>query len=160
MALTPWEPFEEVLSWREALNRIMEDRAVGPRRFESSAQAIPIDIRETETDYVIEALLPGIKPDAIQVMAVEHLLTIRATREHEEKHEKAGQYIRREHYRGELSRTLTLPHLIDPSKVEATYEHGVLEVRIPKTAAATAKRIPIKAKESAKERIKGPAAAH
>jgi HSP20 family protein len=55
--------------------------------------------------------------------------------------------VHRERYEGEMTRVVTLPGAVDESKVEATYEHGVLTVRIPKAEGAQPKQIPVKVKE-------------
>src|SRR5579859_2592609 len=117
MGLMPWEPagelirepFENVLSLRDAMNRLFEDRFVGPSRLGLTGRAFPVDVRETDSDYVIEASLPGIKPEEMQITAAQNTVTIRATRKQEEKTEQAGTYVRRERYEGEVSRMIGLP---------------------------------------------------
>ncbi len=73
---------------------------------------------------------------------------IRAAKKEERKAEK-GAYMRRERYEGEMSRSVTLPSPIDASKIQATYEHGVLTLRVPKAEGARPKQIPVQVKESA-----------
>jgi HSP20 family protein len=144
MALTPFDPFEPfdeflsepfagMMSLRQAMNRLLEESFIGPKSLEPFRRLVPIDLRETESAYVIEASLPGIKPSEIQVTAMENVLTIRTARKQEEKTEKEGQYRRRETYEGEMIRSIGLPGPVDTSKVGAVYEHGVLTVTIPKT---------------------------
>ena len=155
MAMTPFDPFDEVMgepftglmSLRQAMNRLFEDNFITSTNLDPFRQLVPVDLRETETEYVIEASLPGIKPEEMQITATDNLLTIRATREQEEKKTgKKGQYMRRERYEGELRRTVSLPSPIDASKVTATYEHGVLTVSVPKTAQVKPAQIPVKVK--------------
>lgn len=156
MALTQWEPFGEMsrepfegmLSLRDAMNRLLEESFIGPTRFGTLGRAFPVDVRETDSDYVIEASLPGIKPNEMQVTATQNTVTIRATRKHEEKTEKTGKYVRRERYEGEFSRTIGLPGPVDPSRITATYEQGVLAVQVPKTEAAKSKEIKVQVKET------------
>ena len=134
MAMTPYDPFDEVsrdpftvpVSLRQMMNRLFEDNLMTPRSLEPFRQLVPIDLRESETEYVIEASLPGIKPEEVEVTANDNLLTIHATRKHaeEKKSEKSGRYVRRERYEGEMFRTVALPSAIDASKVSAAYEHG------------------------------------
>lgn len=155
MGLMPWEPsgelmrepYEGVLSLRDAMNRLLEDRFIGPSRLGSMGRVFPVDVRETDTDYVIEASLPGIKPEEMQITAAQNTVTIRATRKHQEKNEQAGTYVRRERYEGEVSRRIGLPIPIAPDKVTATYEQGVLTLRIPKAEAAKGKEIKIQVSE-------------
>jgi HSP20 family protein len=157
MALTPWEPFDELMrepfeglvSLRDAVNRLFEESVISPRRFAPFGRVFPVDVRETDTDYVIEAALAGFKPEELQITALENTVTIQATRKREQKTEQAGKYVRQERYEGEMSRTVGLPGPIDPDKVSAIYEHGVLTLHAPKTEAAKAKQITVQTKESA-----------
>jgi HSP20 family protein len=169
-SLTSWEPFDGMISLREALNRLFEESVVGLGRFEPFRRAIPFDVRETDKEYVVEAALPGVTPEQIQVTATADSLTITARVSSEEKaehkaatgkgkdgkdqeraSEKPGVYVRRERYRGEMTRSLRFPIPIDPSKVSATFEHGELSVTLPKAAQTAAKQIPIQVKAQAEE---------
>ncbi len=146
MALMPWEPFEEFTPLREAMNRMLEGGFISPRRFGLYARSFPVDLRETESEYVIEASLPGMKPDEMQITAVENAVTIRASTKREKKVEKAGTYVRQERYEGEVIRTIGLPGPIDRDKIAATYEQGILTLHIPKTEEAKAKKIAVQVK--------------
>jgi len=151
MSLVPREPLEGLTSLREALNRLLEESFVGPRPFEffGLGRSFPIDVRETDTEYVVEAPLPGLTADQIQISASEDALTIRATMKGEKKEEKPGAYIRRERYTGEMVRMIRSPAPIDPSRVTATYEHGELTVTLPKAAHVQPKQVPVQVKEAA-----------
>ncbi|MBO0781529.1 MAG: Hsp20/alpha crystallin family protein [Ktedonobacteraceae bacterium] len=147
MSLMPREPFEAMMPLREAMNRLFEGSFIGPR-FESFAgQTFPLDVYETpdQQQYVLEAALPGCKPEDIQITAEGDTVTLRVTRHGEEKTER-GTYIRHERYEGEMSRSVTLPTTVDTQKADASYDQGVLTLRIPKAAEAKQKQIPVKAK--------------
>jgi HSP20 family protein len=150
MKLTRYEPFDALVPLREAMNRLFEDSFVGSGPFDllQERRAFPLDIYETAEGYTIEAGLLGVKPEDIQITALGDTLTINATQKHEEKKETRN-YVRRERSEGEISRTISLPTIIEPEKVEATYEHGVLKLNIPKVEAAKAKQIPVQTKEAA-----------
>ncbi len=169
-SMTPWEPLDGMISLREALNRLFEESVVGLGRFEPFKHAIPFDVRETDKEYVVEAALPGVTPEQIQITATADTLTITARVSREEKTEqpvevaqegndgaeqgaakKPGVYVRRERYRGEMTRTMRFPVPIDPDKVSAMYAHGELSVTLPKAAQAAAKQIPIQVKDQVKE---------
>jgi HSP20 family protein len=156
MALTRWEPFEGLTPLRDAMNQLLEDSFIRPMRFGLVGRVFPVDILEMEGEYVIEVPLPGVKPEDVKITAMRDALTIRATLKPtikpEEKPEKAGFYVRRERYEGEMSRTIGLPTEIDPDKVMATYDQGVLTLHVPKVEAAKPKQIPI--------RPTGPASVH
>ncbi len=149
MLMIPRDPFEALTPLREAMSRLFEESFVGPRFEFFIGRTFPLDIYETEDklSYVIEAALPGYKPEEVQITAEGDTLTIRVMKKGEEKVEKAT-YVRRERYEGEMVRTVTLPG-IEAAKVEATYEHGILKLTVPKAEAVKPKQIPIKVKEVA-----------
>ncbi len=142
MALTPWE--QDMMPLREAMNRLLEESFIGTGRLlEPFVRVFPVDVRETDDTYVVEASLPGVKADEIEVTAEDNMLTIRATRKQEEETKKAGKYIRHERYEGEIRRTISLPTAVDADKVSATYEHGVLTLRVPRAQTTKAKQIKV-----------------
>jgi HSP20 family protein len=145
MNLVPWEPFEGLTPLREAMNQLLEGSFVGLNRFEPFGRFFPLDVLENEGEYVIEASLPGVKPDQLQITATENLVTIRATvKGGEEKPKgKEGTYVRRERYTGEITRTVALPLPVDADKITATYEHGVLTLQAPKVPKLQPKQIPV-----------------
>ncbi|MGO8946559.1 MAG: Hsp20/alpha crystallin family protein [Ktedonobacterales bacterium] len=157
MAMTPWEPIDEFMDealggfmpLRRAMNRLLEDSFIRPTVAQPFRQLFPLDLRETDNEYVIDASIPGVKPDEIQITTAENILTIRASHksQREEKGEKAGKYVRRELYEGEVSRTVRLPGPIDADKIAATYERGMLTIHVPKAQAAKAKQITVQVKE-------------
>ncbi len=150
MSMIPRDPFEALTPLREAMNRLLEESFIWPRFELLTARTFPLDIYESEDKqrYVIEASVSGFKPEEIRITAEGNTLMIRAAKKEEKKEEK-GAYVRRERYEGEMSRSVTLPSAIDASKVEATYENGVLTLRIPKAEEAKPKQIPVKVKEAA-----------
>lgn len=149
MAMIRQEPFDALVPLRDAMNRLIEDSFIGMGQFEPFGHAFPLDIRETSDEYLVEASIPGVKPADLHVTATEDMLTIRAARKPEEKTEKTDTFVRRERYSGELSRTIALPTAIDPDKIEASYEHGVLTLRIAKLPKVQPKQIAVHVKEPA-----------
>jgi HSP20 family protein len=154
MSLMRWDPFQELTPLREAMNRLLEESFVGLGRYDLFGRTPPIDIQETETEFVIEASLPGMKPEDLQITAAPDQVTIRATKKSEEKTgektaERAKTYTRRERYEGELSRTITLPKYVKIEDITATYEHGVLTLHLPKAEAPKVKQIPVQVKAAA-----------
>lgn len=149
MSLIVRDPFDTLTPLRDAMSRLFEDSFVGPRSDLFTGQAFPVDVYETDDQhaYVVEAILPGAKPEQIQVTAVDNTLTIRVAEKQEEKVKK-GNYVRRERYEGERLRTIVLPTTIEAQKVEATYEHGVLMLRVPKTEAAKPKQIHVQVRQA------------
>jgi HSP20 family protein len=148
MAMIRQEPFDAFVPLRDAMNRLIEDSFIGMGRFEPFGRAFPLDIQETTDEYIVEAALPGVKPDELQVTATEDTLTIKAVRKQEEKTDKSETYVRRERYTGELSRIVSLPMTIDPNRVNATYEHGVLTLHIAKQPKVAPKQITVNVNEA------------
>lgn len=145
MSMSLWDPIDSIVPLRDAMSRLLEQSVVPPRELFAFGRGFPIDIYETDNDYVVEASLPGVKADQMQVTAVGDTLTIKAKTEHEEeKKEKGGTYVRRERYTGEIVRTVELPGTFNADKVEATYAHGVLTLRVPKAEEIKPKTISVK----------------
>ncbi len=145
------DPFEALMPLREAVNRLFEDSFVWPGRLEVfTGRTFPVDVYETKDQqgYVVEASLPGVKPGDISITAMGDILTIHYATKGEKKVEKPN-YVRHERYEGEMTRTITLPTHILPEKVQATYEHGVLKLLVPKSEEVKPKQIPIEVKELA-----------
>ena len=149
MSLAPRDPFDALMPLREAMNQLLEGSFVGPRLDIMANRAFPINVYETEDkqQYVIEAAIPGMQQENLQVSAEGDALTIHVTSKGEEKVGK-GRFMRQERYEGEMTRTISLPTTIDPQKVQATYENGILVIRIPKTVGMQQKQIPVNIKKS------------
>ncbi|OLC59182.1 MAG: hypothetical protein AUH89_06445 [Ktedonobacter sp. 13_1_40CM_4_52_4] len=145
------DPVEALLPLRDVMNRLFEESFIWPGRIEVfTGRSFPVDVYESKDKmgYVVEAPLPGAKPEEISISAIDDTLTISYATKGEEKIEKPN-YVRRERYEGEMTRTITLPTQIQPEKVEATFESGVLTLHIPKSETAKPKQIEVKVKEAA-----------
>jgi HSP20 family protein len=98
------------------------------------------DVDDTENELVVRADAPGFEPDDFNVEIVGDNLVLRA--EHKEETKKGNA----RHYRsGRLYRSMTLPHSVEPEKIDARYHSGVLEIHVPKGEEAKGKRIEVKA---------------
>ena len=73
---TRWDPFGEMLTLREAMNSLLEDSYVSPRSGRSQGVTMPLDVAETRDAFVVEASLPGVNPDDIDIQLLENVLTI------------------------------------------------------------------------------------
>jgi HSP20 family protein len=146
MAMSPWEPVADFTSLREAMNRLFEESLIAPRGMggmQLLSRAIPVDVREMENEYVIEASLPGWQPDEVEVAALPNAIAIHAKRQREQQREEQGRFVRRERMFDEMARTIQLPGAINPADVTASFEHGVLTLHAPKAAGAKAKQVTI-----------------
>ena len=149
------DTMEPMTPLRDVMNRLLEESMVGLGRIEPwfTGRAFPVDLLETEDAYLVEAALPGFKPEEIEVTALGDMLTIRAHHDErkEQRDEKPGEesvYLRRERSMGEFVRVIELPMVLDPKQVIAAYEHGLLTLRIMKTEREKPVTIPIKKREA------------
>jgi HSP20 family protein len=147
-SLMRWDPFRNTLSLRNAMDRLFEDSFVTPRFgwiAPASAAGMALDVYETKEQVVVKAALPGIKPEETEVTITGDTLTIRGESK-EEKEIKEENYIRKERHFGSFARSVTLPAGLEADKAEATFEDGVLTLKIPKSEQAKPKSIKVKAK--------------
>lgn len=147
-SLVRWDPFRDVLSLRSAMDRLFEDSFVTPRLgwlAPTGAAGFAMDVYETRDQVVVKAALPGIKPEQAQVTISGNTLTIRGEAK-EEKEIKEENYICKERHFGSFARSVTLPDGLQVDKAEATFENGVLTLKIPKTEEVKPKTIKVKAK--------------
>ena len=112
----------------------------------SHARAFPpLNVCERGDEYILEAELPGMKLENIEVEVLGNEFTIKGRRENPA--QEGVTYHRQERGSGEFTRVLTLPSDVDSDKVEATLRDGILTVRLPKAEAAKARKIQVKASE-------------
>ncbi len=140
-ALTRWDPFRDLLTLQERMNRLFE----GPlsRGEEAlSTWAPSVDIYETEHEIVLKADLPGVNPSDVDVRVENNTLTLKGERRFE-KEVKEDNYHRVERSYGSFARSFTLPNSVNPDKIEAHYESGVLRVTMPKREEAKPKQIKV-----------------
>ena len=137
-------PFGDFVTLRQAVDRLFDDAffrpVTGMRTDYEGAPAL--DVQTTSDALVVEAALPGIAPEDVDITVENGTLTIRG--EHRaERQEGEGQYLVREISRGTFVRSLTLPNGLEADKAEATFEHGVLRLRIPKAEQVKPRQIRI-----------------
>ena len=146
MVLQRWDPFVEMRSMEDAINRMW--RGLGHRPAEANGGErwhIPLDVVEEGDDIVVHASLPGVEPDAIEVNVEDGVLTIDGKTSTESKTEKGG-YLLRERRSGAYHRRLRLPDTVDEAQAESSYDKGVLTVKFAKQEAKKARRLEIKVK--------------
>jgi HSP20 family protein len=148
-AIERWEPFKEMMSLREAMNRLVEDSFIRPGAwpvpFDSEAMGVAMDVIDTKDNVIVKASVPGIKPEDIDVSVTGDVLTIRGETASEEKIEQ-GSYLRQERRFGKFERSLTLPTLVQADKADAKFEHGVLTLTLPKAEQVKPRSIKVKTK--------------
>ena len=153
MALVRWEPARELTSLQQEMNRLFASFFDTPTAGNGGTYArrwIPaMDLVETEEEYVLTADLPGLSQEDINLEFEDNVLTLSGERKAEHSERKEG-YYRLERASGSFSRSLTLPEGVDAEAVKATFEKGVLEVRIPKPEQRKPKKVAIKVGDAPK----------
>ena len=144
------EPAREMLSLREAMDRLFEESFLRPGSFgvsDSASAVLPLDMYETENDIVVKAAIPGVKPEDIEVTVTGDLLSIKGEfqSETEQKDEKRN-YHRQERRYGSFCRQLTLPAGVNADACAADFENGVLTLKMPKIEEAKVKKVQIQSK--------------
>ncbi len=128
-----YDAFREMLPLRDAMNRLFEQSLVRPTGLLSPAAALRMDIYTEGDNYVIEAALPGLSPETVNVSVLGNQVTISG--EYPARPE-GRQYLLREQPRGRFERTVALPTELEADQAQAHYEHGLLRLTVPKAAAA------------------------
>ena len=137
-------PFGDFLTLRQAVDRMFDEPFYRPFHGGSDLGAPALDVRTTADALVVEAALPGVKPEDVDITVENGTLAIRAESKGEAR-EGEGEYLVREISRGSFVRTISLPNGLEPDKAEATFEHGVLTLRIPKAEQVKPRQIRISA---------------
>ena len=148
MTISRWQPIGDLLRMQRTMERLLEDQFLGSSGTET-AGGFPIDVHDSGDAFELDAPLPGVKPEDIEVNTTANSVSIRAELRHEREHGSSGAH-QHERVFGSFQRVLSLPTEIDSSKVEANYEHGVLRLRLPKSEAVKPRRIQVQSGGSAK----------
>jgi HSP20 family protein len=141
--VTRWNPVREMITLRDAMDQIFNDNYLRSREFRNSAPAfaLPIDAYSNDDAIVIQADVPGLKPEELEVTLEGDTLTVRGEIKADTENKS---YLLRERFSGKFERVLTVSTPIDASRVEATFEDGVLTLTLPKAEAVKPKQIQVK----------------
>ena len=145
MAVARWNPWNDLFDLHNQVDQLFQTLAE-PSRTSDGGQTdfigLPVDIRQTDGEFVIEASVPGLEPDQVEVTFDDGVLTIRGHRSTESQ-KKEGQYVRRERRQASVYRQIGLPAEVRADDIKATFQHGVLSVVVPRARKAEPKRIPV-----------------
>lgn len=140
-SLSRWTPVRDLITMREMMDQVMGD-VLGRQREYRQVWTLPMDAFANEDAIVLMADVPGLRPEDVEVTLEGDTLTIRG----EFKARAEGQnYLMRERMTGRFERTLTINTPIDASKIEATFENGVVRITLPKAEAVKPRQITVKA---------------
>ncbi len=145
--LVRWEPFRELVSLREAMNRLFEEPLARPWGvFPRWTEGPAVDMYETDDSVVVKATLPGVKPEDVEISVTGDTATLRGEIKREEEVREEN-YVRRERFYGSFCRSLILPTRVVADDAEAVFENGVLTLTLPKAEEVKPKTIKVKAKK-------------
>src|SRR5438445_13522959 len=160
--LTRWDPFREFTTLQERMNRLVRDQYRAESGSEESLTttnfAPPVDVYEDEHSITLKIELPGIDEKDIDVRIENNTLTVHGERKFE-KEEKEENFRRVERQYGSFTRSFTLPTTVDPEKVSATYDKGILKISLAKKAEAKPKQIKVNVGSDKTLEGKGPSKA-
>jgi len=132
--------FNRVLAFDRELDRLMN---LNGKRF-----FVPtLDVVERADAYIVSAELPGVDPAGVEISFENNTLTLRGTKQPSlkpQENEELRVYTA-ERLSGDFERAVRLPEYVEGDKIEATYQHGVLTISVPKAVAARPRKIEIKA---------------
>jgi HSP20 family protein len=134
MAIIRWDPFRDMMTIRDKMNRLFEDSIAGRGEESGLLQRtwIPsVDIYESDKELVLTAEVPGIEEKDIEVKVEDSTLTIKGERKME-KETKEENYHRIERSYGSFFRSFSLPNYVDLDKIKAEHQNGVLKITMPK----------------------------
>lgn len=144
--LLPWSPLREMMSLRETIDRFFDEPTPRSGDFYHPA----VGIRETEKELVIEADLPGVKEEEVDLSIEDDKLVIRGEKKHRDEVKKEDYYHLESSY-GTFTRVVALPSYVEADKAQAEMKDGILEIRMPKVLEKKTRKIALKKKaDSAK----------
>jgi HSP20 family protein len=150
MALTRWDPFRELVSLQDRMNRLFQDAwtpgsatsRTGEEPLMGGSFIPPVDVYEDDHAIVLKMEVPGVDQKEIDLRLENNVLTVQGERKLE-KEEKEENFQRIERRYGSFSRSFTLPNTVDVENVQADYDNGVLKIKLAKRAEAKPKQIKV-----------------
>ena len=143
--LTRWEPVREMMTLREAMDRLFDDAFTRPINMGTVSTMPAIDMYQNEDDLIVKAVLPGLSKDDVDISVTADVLTLRGEFKNNEDDNGASYHLREQRY-GVFERSISLPTNVEVEKSKAVFENGILTITLPKAEAVKPKMISIKAK--------------
>lgn len=142
--ITRYNPFSEVVSLREAMDRLFEDSFI-PRAGFAGRGGVASNLHETADNFVLQIPMPGVNPDNVEITAQQDILSIKWTTNVTAPENATTHWSG--FSSGQFQQSFTLPSPIDSEKAEASYENGILTLTLPKAEHAKARTLKITAKK-------------
>lgn len=152
--LTRWNPFREMMTLRNEIDRLFEETMEWPTLERRTFGDLALDLSEQDDAYIVEAAVPGINPDDLDIHITDNVLTIQGEFKQERDEEKKTWHLRERRY-GSFTRSVRLPMRVNADEVTADYKDGVLILTVPKAEEAKPKRITVKVDGGSQTVIEG-----
>ncbi len=146
--LTRWEPVREMVTLRDAMDRLFDDAFTRPWGLTDGGRGMgmpAVDMYQTDDDVVVKMAVPGIKPEDVQISVTGDTLSIKGEMKEKSDNKQKAYHIREQRW-GSFERTLALPTDVRADKAQAEFENGVLNITLPKAEDVKPKTITVKAK--------------
>jgi HSP20 family protein len=155
MSSSRWDPWNEFVSLRDAMNNLLEESFVSRPRGENTPQTpqstaagtsgLALDIRETGDAFEVIASVPGVSPEDVDITVIGDRLRINGERKDDsEQRDPEGRWILRERRFGSFERSVSLPAAVKAEAASAEFRDGVLTITLPKADEARPRSIPVK----------------
>ena len=144
--LTRWEPVREMMTLREAMDRLFDDAFTRPINLRDGGWSAPaVDMYQTDDELVVKVALPGFKADEVQINVTGDVLSLRGDLKREQEEKDKAWHIR-EHRWSSFERSVALPTQVKADGANADFENGILTITLPKAEEVKPKTISVKAK--------------
>jgi len=144
--LTRWEPVREMMTLREAMDRLFDDAFTRPINLRDGGWSAPaVDMYQTDDEVVVRVALPGFEADEVQINVTGDVLTLRGEMKQQEEKKERAWHIREQRW-DSFERSLALPTEVMADKAVADFENGILTITLPKAEEVKPKTISVKTK--------------
>ena len=144
--LIRWEPAREMMTLRDAMDRLFDDAFTRPLRLYDRDLSMPaVDMYQTDNEVVVKAAVPGVKAEEVQISITGEVLTIKGEVKQKEETKEKAYHIREQRW-GMFERMIALPTDVVADKAKAEFENGILTITLPKAEEVKPKTITIKTK--------------
>ncbi|NJO74900.1 MAG: Hsp20/alpha crystallin family protein [Leptolyngbyaceae cyanobacterium RM1_406_9] len=160
MSLIHWQPLKELDTLRHQMNRLFDELTHGEReidqfpKLENALWGPAIELKETDTDLILKAVVPGIEAKDLDVHVSENAVSIAGEHREEKRTEEKG-YFRSELQYGQFQRTVPLPVSVKHDQVQSEFKDGVLTLTLPKAESTrqNVTKIDLTTQEKARESV-------
>lgn len=140
------DPLSEMLSWNRTMERMLDNfyRDRDLSFSEPLNLRMPLDVIETDNEFIVKADIAGIDPENIEITYTDNNLSLKGEIKEDHEESEEGRYHLRERCYGKFSRTISMPGSVDVEKIDAETENGVLKIHLPKMEEVKPHKIEIK----------------